>query len=457
MTYLNAPHTDSHAIFETLEPRLLFDAAGLPDFAFAEGEINVTAQAGETIEIPFELLNIGGAPAATDPATVTVTFLPPVWRIFPRIISTCGGSQTHVDDTFVPASQQIVETVETMVAVPVPGLHSAGSFTWVTPERNGNYSLVLIADLENLIAEADEDNNYLQLNFTITGGLPEIVLGEPEPTPASGDVTAKVVRGRLIVKGDRESNDIRIDQTDLAEGQYRLYTGEGSETTFNGQAGEIIISGVTRGVKINTGAGDDSLDMDGVNVFGDLSIRTGAGDDWVDLSGVEVDGDVSIKTGGGADGVKLAGLTVGENLKIATGRHADIIEINNSQILGDTRIATGGGNDELLLETWLPEDEAGVFAAGESAPGGDVTTFGGKVTVKLGRGDDTWKEGVVNSLGFDVIYQGKASFRPGKGNDAVIFFNSPGVVGHYFARPDFFAKFETHDMKFPEVWPTVEF
>ena len=61
----------------------------------------------------------------------------------------------------------------------------------------------------------------------------------------SGSVSASVVGGRLVIRGDNAANAIVLDQAGLGAGQMRI-SGTGG-TAINQQTGAMIVSGVTRG------------------------------------------------------------------------------------------------------------------------------------------------------------------------------------------------------------------
>src|SRR5262245_48818994 len=77
----------------------------------------------------------------------------------------------------------------------------------------------------------------------------------------AGDVTAEVVGGSLIIKGDAQANDIVI--TEPTPGSFQIATGATSTTTINGGAGPVTLNNVTKDVKINLKNGADRVTVTG--------------------------------------------------------------------------------------------------------------------------------------------------------------------------------------------------
>ncbi len=69
----------------------------------------------------------------------------------------------------------------------------------------------------------------------------------------SGTVLASVVNGNLNLRGDAAANAILLDQTGLNAGQVRVSGASG--TAINNQTNPIILSGVTRGLRIRMARG----------------------------------------------------------------------------------------------------------------------------------------------------------------------------------------------------------
>ena len=117
----------------------------------------------------------------------------------------------------------------------------------------------------------------------------------------TGNVTAKVVHGDLVIRGDSESNSIKIEYTGNP-GEYKI-TGIG--TTVNGLA-NVTLPGVTDDMTIKMGNGDDQVLLlsNGTKHFSipdQLTVSLGSGInslvlDTDDTAQILVGGDVSVKS-----------------------------------------------------------------------------------------------------------------------------------------------------------------
>ncbi len=169
----------------------------------------------------------------------------------------------------------------------------------------------------------------------------------------SGDVAAAVTGlGELRVTGD--SNDNSIVVADLGHGEFSLRGLAG--TTVNGEA-EFRFGGVTRGMRFNMRAGNDTISFGNAagtatTIEGDVQIDMWSGRDLVlfgmdDASGarvctgtVEVTGNISIEQSRSSAlhssiDVFMAGITVGGDVTIDLGR-------------GNT------GTREFVMHRWAP-------------------------------------------------------------------------------------------------------
>jgi ice-binding like protein len=127
----------------------------------------------------------------------------------------------------------------------------------------------------------------------------------------SGNVTASVVSGSLVLKGDAAANDIVMTRSGLTATQIRISSGS-SATTINGAAGPLVLSGV-RGLKVQLMGGNDSLKLDDAGFDRPVSIDAGSGNDMVYI---EANGSksgaasifkaaVSVVMGTGVDGLQV--------------------------------------------------------------------------------------------------------------------------------------------------------
>src|SRR4051812_39926416 len=104
----------------------------------------------------------------------------------------------------------------------------------------------------------------------------------------AGNVTAEGVGGNFIIEGDSNGNGIVLTAITRRSGPFRL-SGDPS-TTINGQSGHVDLVGVTGDVRIDLGAGKNSLEMERLRLPGKLVVNTGRSDDVVRAGTVHVDG-----------------------------------------------------------------------------------------------------------------------------------------------------------------------
>ena len=136
----------------------------------------------------------------------------------------------------------------------------------------------------------------------------------------SGNVTAEVIGGSLVVTGDGADNMINIEQTGLGAGEFRIDR-DGSGTTINGTLADVIVGGVTKDVKINMGDGHDMVHVRDSDVARDVVYKGGDGDDFFDIYDSEV----------------------GRHLKINSNDGNDTAIVDESDAFGDILINNGDG------------------------------------------------------------------------------------------------------------------
>jgi hypothetical protein len=199
--------------------------------------------------------------------------------------------------------------------------------------------------------------------------------GQAIDVPSPSQVTAFVRGGVLVVRGDSRANSLRIDQ-DAETGGLVLVGLDG--TTINGEE-TVAFAGVTQGVRVKLGDGRDELTFaqspDAPTppaLAGDVTVNLGRGRDFFDLSGLVLEGNLSVQGSGDAKTVRVL----------------------NASVLGTTSILCGAGVDSVELA---------------------ASTFGGRVLLRTGVGDDIIKTGM--SAG--ATFASGLLVRDGSGNDLV--------------------------------------
>ena len=221
----------------------------------------------------------------------------------------------------------------------------------------------------------------------------------------SGNVTASLSGGDLVITGDDQPN--RIVVTQIAAGRYQV-TAE-DNTTVNGQSSKII-SGVTDDIRIHLLRGPDHLTVQGVSVPDDLEIGTGFGPDQiVQILNTKIHGDLAVFTRDGNDGLLIQNVIVGKDgvgtAFIQTGDGNDSVEIQHMIVAGTATLRTGLGNDRINVSQ---EANFGHFSI--SADGGNdlaiinQVAVKGTLTVDMGTGNDSLS--VDNVIAFAINLKG---------------------------------------------------
>ncbi len=171
----------------------------------------------------------------------------------------------------------------------------------------------------------------------------------------SGNVSAFVSSGSLIVIGDNEGADIAVSQPRVGE---ITVTGDG--TTVNRSDGPVTFSGVTRDLRAKFGSGDDSLTFDETNpitVFGNLSIDGGQGRN-------------TISTLAGSPG----SLTVGRDLDILNqSGDTELITLLNLNVKRNVQIRNTGGDSLVTIDV----ASNGIDPPGFNSVGGNLQIVNG--------------------------------------------------------------------------------
>ncbi len=243
--------------------------------------------------------------------------------------------------------------------------------------------------------------------------LPALGLETLEPRLLlAGGVTAAVIGGNLIVRGNRAGNQIVIGQAGLADGQFRI-TGEDG-TTVNGLAGVVVVDGVTGAVRVKLGGGDDVLKLADAVLPSELLVRAGRGSDTVNIEHVEVGGGVAVRTGGGEDEVRLENVVVGGRTVLHTGGGADRIvfergggAVEGFGLTGDVSVRAGRGNDTIYIRWEDPTNEHGVVLHPRDVadwPVGSVFHGGGGRDVLYVPDGDWWTQPRVDGVPMMAVY-----------------------------------------------------
>jgi hypothetical protein len=172
---------------------------------------------------------------------------------------------------------------------------------------------------------------------------------------AAGNVEVRVENGDLIITGDDRDNNIMVIQECC---QNVVVTGR-AETTINGN-GRFDVEGVTDAIEIKMRGGDDFVRVEVVPGFPgnpgipDLKIDTGKGDDIVELLGVTVGDDTRIDTGDGNDTIFIDGVLAPNGFSrsdfkgkftLESGNGDDLLEFHHAIFRGVVDVNMGSGID----------------------------------------------------------------------------------------------------------------
>ena len=191
------------------------------------------------------------------------------------------------------------------------------------------------------------------------------------------------------VEGDSLSTNLAAGEDEVAfyYGTFQeLNVRTGAERDFL-EFAEMAVAG---DASINAGSGDNHLRFE-LSQMGNVSIRAGAGGGSDDFRVEEsfASGDVSLNVGSGYNVLNVDALEVAGDLTLNSGGEDDEIDVNLTNVkYGELTLNSGGGDDEIrILES----------AAGELSvnTGGGHDTFGMKYTyaattnINAGGGDDS--------------------------------------------------------------------
>ncbi len=237
----------------------------------------------------------------------------------------------------------------------------------------------------------------------------------------AGDITVSVMDGSLLIRGDAESNGVAITSGN-APGEF-IVAGlpvDDVATSINGIFDRAVVSGVSRGIHMTLGRGDDVANMFAANVRGNVSIQTGIGNDRVHMGGPRTQmgdaGEANTRIGGrlavdlseGDDHLLVSGVATGHGLDVEGGMGNDEVLIRDSRLTGLVGIGTGAGEDRVVVE-----GTRATWAHIRSGLGADrvalVDSVFAALSVNVGEGDD-----VVAVAG---IRARAAWFQGGLGND----------------------------------------
>jgi hypothetical protein len=166
----------------------------------------------------------------------------------------------------------------------------------------------------------------------------------------AGDVTAQIIKGDLVIRGDDFDNGITITAGTVAG--TIVVTGVsagGAATRVNGTAnGAITLSGFNDDFKIKMKGGNDTVTITSLTVRDSLKLKLGKGNDIATLTSVTVLDDAKIKCNYGADNVTITNSVFAE-LGVKLGSDNDALSITGTTVNEKTKLKGGRGANSLTL------------------------------------------------------------------------------------------------------------
>jgi hypothetical protein len=168
----------------------------------------------------------------------------------------------------------------------------------------------------------------------------------------AGDVTAQIIKGDLVIRGDDFDNGITITAGTVAG--TIVVTGVsagGAATRVNGTAnGAITLSGFNDDFKIKMKGGNDTVTITSLTVRDSLKLKLGKGNDTATLTSVTVLDDAKIKCNYGDDRVTITNSVFAE-LGVKMGSNNDVLGISGTTVSEKTKLKGGRGANSLALGT----------------------------------------------------------------------------------------------------------
>ncbi|MDD4889306.1 MAG: hypothetical protein PHU85_05200 [Phycisphaerae bacterium] len=251
--------------------------------------------------------------------------------------------------------------------------------------------------------------------FSMAGG--SIVNGNVSLSNGAGQgnttLDNSIVNGNLTVKNQAGDDTFSMAAGAIVNGNASLSNGAGQgNTTLDGSHVHVNLT-------VRNAAGLDTFLMDNAStVDGNAAISNGEGgsNTTVRFKSV-VAGTFTLRSGGGNDGFTMLDATINGAARIDSGAGADAVTIDDSILGGAFTLNSGADNDMVNIEQIFP---------------GPVTTFGGKVAVKTGAGNDVVRIGVPGVPGESATFNQQSTWDGGAGADQIIYL----PAGNVFAIPE---------------------
>jgi len=224
----------------------------------------------------------------------------------------------------------------------------------------------------------------------------------------AGDVSAVVRGGTLRIVGDAADNAIYIDADGLAAGQIRI-TSIDEDTRINGQS-SVVLAGVTRGLDVRVGGGNDTVEIANVSATalfydggagtnslrliddaftGDIRVQSRSGSQNVEVHNASARG-MNMSLGAGDHTAQLYDLRLSRNLQVTSRGSLDIGVREGTAIGGKVTITSRSGSEIFTGSSTIRgslsvrnHQGGGSFIMDAISVGGNVTFRGGRVGTNI--------------------------------------------------------------------------
>jgi hypothetical protein len=163
----------------------------------------------------------------------------------------------------------------------------------------------------------------------------------------AGNVTAALnASGDLLISGDALDNVVVITQNMAGDVNVQGVANTSINGVLNGSA-TFLVGDLSGNATIDLWAGADELDVNQVEVPGNVAISTGADDDSVDIFQCQVGGSVQFDLGDGTNTLNFLSSTISGELRVAGGVNDDAVMISGSQAGALVALNLSGGNNQV--------------------------------------------------------------------------------------------------------------
>jgi hypothetical protein len=223
--------------------------------------------------------------------------------------------------------------------------------------------------------------------------------------------------GRNIVFAGGVGNDTVIVTGAMEAGRnVSLRLGNGDNSFDSNQEG-MGTNNIVGGFTYLGGLDGDIVSLDAINI-GKANVSLGESGGATQAfstgtknpAGVTVYGDMKVTGGADTDAVILRRTYIGNKLSVMTLSGNDIVTIDDTDVAAATTIDMGLGDDVLQAEM-LGNDSGGALT--------DATTFGGRVIIKAGDGNDAVRLSDDSDATTLIKFGARATFQGGLGNDTL--------------------------------------